>query len=78
MTTTSIKDLYHQYKDRLSSVKPWSRVVILILCLLLTLPTFIIAHHNLKETNWKIPFDRFLLFICITIIYYLLFQKIKK
>ncbi|AMO19564.2 transglutaminase-like domain-containing protein [Flavobacterium columnare] len=78
MTTTPLKDLYYQYKDKLSLPKPWDYVVIFVLCLLLTLPTFIIVHHNLKETNWEIPLDRIFLFISIALIYFFLLKKIKK
>lgn len=78
MTTNIFQDLYAKYKDKLSLPKPWDTVVIFILSILLTIPTFIIAHQNLKETNWQIPIDRILLFIFILFCFHLILRKIKK
>lgn len=78
MTTTTSSNLYAKYKDRLSLPKPWDTVVIFVLNVLLAIPTFIIAHQNLKELDLRIPIDRILLFIAILIVYQLLLRKIKK
>lgn len=78
MTTTIFKELYVKYKNKLSLPKPWDTVVISILNILLTIPTFIIAHQNFKELDVKIPIDRILLFIVIFSIFHLLLVKIKK
>lgn len=76
--TTIFQKFYIHYKDKLSLPKPWDTVVIFLLNVLLAIPTFIIAHQNLKETDFKIPIDRILLFIFILIVYQLILHSIKK
>ncbi|WP_428225232.1 transglutaminase [Flavobacterium sp.] len=78
MTTPSTPNMYEKFKSKLSLPKPWDAVVIFILSILLTIPSFIIAHHNLLETQWMIPWDRITLFILILFSYYLVLRKIKK
>lgn len=78
MTTNIFQDLYAKYKDKLSLPKPWDIVVISILNILLTLPVFIIAHHNFLELDIRIPIDRILLFILIFIAFHYLLIAIKK
>ncbi|RXR18962.1 transglutaminase domain-containing protein [Flavobacterium amnicola] len=78
MTTNIFQDLYAKYKDKLSLPKPWDTVVISILNVLLTLPTFIIAHHNFLELDTRIPIDRILLFIIIFIVFHYILIAIKK
>jgi heme/copper-type cytochrome/quinol oxidase subunit 4 len=78
MTTNYFQNLYAEYKNKLSLPKPWDTVVIFILSILLTIPTFIIAHHNLLETEWQIPIDRIFVFIAILFGFHFIFSKIKK
>lgn len=78
MTTNTIQTLYEKYKNRLSLLKPWDTIVVFILSILLTIPTFIIAHQNLLETEWRIPIDRILLFLIILSTFHFLLHKIKK
>lgn len=78
MKTTLFQDLYTKYKDKLSLPKPWDIVVISILNVLLTIPTFIIAHHNFLELDLKIPIDRILLFIAIFLFFHYILIAIKK
>jgi len=78
MTTNIFQDLYAKYKDKLSLPKPWDTVVISVLNVLLTLPAFIIAHHNFLELDTRIPIDRILLFIVIFIVFHYILIAIKK
>lgn len=78
MTTTYFQDLYAKYKGKLSLPKPWDVVVISVLNVLLTLPTFIIAHHNFLELDTRIPIDRILLFTFIFIVFHFILIAIKK
>lgn len=78
MTTNIFQDLYAKYKDKLSLPKPWDVIIIFLLNILLTIPTFIIAHQNLRELNTKIPVDRIVLFILILVLYQLILRFFKK
>lgn len=78
MTTNIFQDLYAKYKDKLSLPKPWDVVVIFVLNILLTIPTFIIAHQNLQELDTKIPIDRIVLFILILVLHQLILRYFKK
>ena len=78
MKTTLLQDLYIKYKDKLSLPKPWDVVVVSILNILLTIPIFIIAHHNFLELDLRIPIDRILLFIGIFLVFHFILVAIKK
>ncbi|MES2811182.1 MAG: transglutaminase [Bacteroidota bacterium] len=78
MTTNIFQDLYAKYKDKFSLPKPWDTVVISILNVLLTLPVFIIAHHNFLELDIRVPIDRILLFVVIFVIFHYILIAIKK
>ena len=78
MNTNLFQDLKLKYKDKLSLPKPWDVVVISILNLLLTIPTFIIAHHNFLELDTKIPIDRIILFLGIFVVFHYVLIAIKK
>lgn len=56
---------FQNIKPKLQVKKPWDEVIILVLNVLITIPTFIIAHQNLIELNWPFNLDRFLLFVII-------------
>lgn len=78
MNTNIFQDLRAQYKDKLSLPKPWDLVVISALNILLTIPSFIIAHHNFLELDTAIPIDRILMFIGIFMVFHYALIAIKK
>ena len=64
-------------KEKLSLPKPWDNIVIFLLNILLTIPTFLIVHQNLVNPNWQFPIDRILLFIVILICFQLILRVLK-
>lgn len=44
---------------------PWDLIIIFCLNILITIPIFIIAHHNFISFNWTYHIDRIILFIII-------------
>ncbi|MTG97768.1 MULTISPECIES: transglutaminase domain-containing protein [Myroides] len=57
--------------------KPWDSIIILLLNILITVPIFIILHHNIVDPEWPFQLDRILLFILIVAILQFLLQKLK-
>ncbi|GEC72360.1 Transglutaminase-like enzyme, putative cysteine protease [Flavobacterium flevense] len=58
---------FQNIKQKLQVRKPWDEVIIFVLNILISIPTFIIAHQNLIELNWPLNIDRILLFIFILV-----------
>ncbi|MES2411201.1 MAG: transglutaminase [Bacteroidota bacterium] len=56
---------YQQLKEKFRIKSPWDMIIIFILNILITIPVFIIAHHNLITLEWANHVDRILLFILI-------------
>lgn len=57
--------------------KPWDSILVLVVNLALTVPLFIILHHNLIDPDWPYHLDRILLFLGILLIFQLLFHFIR-
>lgn len=74
---TTLKDFITKYKEKLSLPKPWDTIVIFLLNILLTIPTFIVAHQNFVNPHWKFPIDRILLFLLILVLYQLILRALK-
>ncbi|WP_310556700.1 transglutaminase [Flavobacterium sp.] len=71
------KENISKYKEKLSLPKPWDSVVIFLLNILLTIPTFIIVHQNLINPNLSFPIDRILIFVVILVGFQLLLRALK-
>jgi hypothetical protein len=75
--TIFTKEFIAKYKETLSLPKPWDSVVIFLLNILLTIPTFIIIHQNLVNPNLSFPIDRILIFVAILIIFQVILRSLK-
>lgn len=64
-------------KEKLSLPKPWDLVVIFMLNILIAIPIFIIAHHNLIDPDWFLHFDRVFLFALIIVIIQFILRLLK-
>lgn len=71
------KEFISKYKAKYSLPSPWDTIVIFLLNILLTIPTFIIINQNLIDSNLSIPIDRILIFIVILILFQLLLKSLK-
>ncbi len=71
------KDFIVKYKQRLSIPKPWDSIVIFLLNILITIPTYIIIDQNLINPNLSFPIDRILIFIAILILFQLILKLLK-
>lgn len=64
--------------DRFTVKKPWDMIILFLIAVLLTIPTFIIAHQNLVNLNLKFHLDRIILFIFILFIFSFLLIKLRR
>ena len=71
------KEFIKKCKEKLSLPKPWDNIVIFLLNILLTIPTFIIVHQNIVNPNWQLPIDRIILFIVILVCFQLILRALK-
>ena len=53
-------------------------IIIFCLNILITIPVFIIAHHNLIELDWANHVDRILLFIVILVVIQLILRAMRR
>lgn len=64
-------------KDNLQVKKPWDNVIIFALNILITIPVFIIIHHNTIDFGLYFQVDRVVLFILILIAIQLILRLLK-
>ena len=69
---------YQQLKEKFRIKSPWDMIIIFILNILITIPVFIIAHHNLIEVDWANHVDRILLFLVILIGIQLILRAMRR
>ena len=60
-----LKNLFLKIKPFLIVPSPWDSVIVFFLNILISVPSFLYLHQNLKEFHWKFHLDRFLIFIAI-------------
>ncbi|MFM2230207.1 MAG: hypothetical protein RL607_1465 [Bacteroidota bacterium] len=65
-------------QDRLRIPKPWDRLLILVLNVLITVPLFIIIHQNIPALNWPFGIDRILLFILLLVVLQVLLVLMRR
>ena len=63
-------------KYRINS--PWDMLIIFCLNILIAIPVFIIAHHNLIEFNWPYSSDRILLAVIILVSIQLILRAMRR
>ncbi len=71
------KEFFVKHKQKYSLPKPWDKIVIFLFNILLTIPTFIIAHQNLVNPHLNFPIDRILLFIAILVLFQIVLYQLR-
>ena len=56
---------YQKLRETLRIKSPWDLIIIFALTILIAIPIFIIAHHNLITLNWAFHIDRIVLFLIL-------------
>lgn len=69
---------YQELAAKFRVKSPWDMIIIFILNILITIPIFIIAHHNLITLNWAIHIDRILLFLIILVLIQLILRALRR
>ena len=74
----SAKLTYQKLKEKFRIKSPWDMIIIFILNILITIPIFIIAHHNFITLDWAHHVDRILLFLVILVAIQLLLRAMRR
>ena len=69
---------YQQLKEKFRIKSPWDMIIIFILNILITIPIFIIAHHNFITLDWAHHIDRVLLFLVILVAIQLILRAMRR
>jgi hypothetical protein len=69
---------YQKLKEKFRIKSPWDLIIIFVLNILITIPVFIIAHHNFITLDWANHVDRILLFLIILIAFQLLLRALRR
>lgn len=69
---------YQQLEEKFRIKSPWDLIIIFVLNILITIPIFIIAHHNLITLDWANHVDRILLFIVILLVIQLILRAMRR
>ncbi len=69
---------YQKLKEKFRIKSPWDLIIIFVLNILITIPIFIIAHHNLISLDWTYHIDRIILFILILVIIQFLLRALRR
>jgi energy-coupling factor transporter transmembrane protein EcfT len=64
-------------KSKFQVKKPWDDVIVSILSILITIPSFIIFHENIIQPNWPLYIDSILIFILLFIIIHLILRQLR-
>ncbi|WP_264521300.1 transglutaminase [Flavobacterium sp. N1994] len=69
---------YQQLKEIFRIKSPWDLIIIFVLNILITIPIFIIAHHNFITLDWAHHIDRILLFLVILVAIQLILRALRR
>lgn len=69
---------YQKLKEKFRIKSPWDLIIIFVLNILITIPIFIIAHHNLITLDWTYHVDRIILFLLILIAIQFLLRALRR
>jgi len=69
---------YKQLKELFRIKSPWDLIIIFVLNVLITIPVFIVAHHNLRNLDWPVHLDRILLFLLILVVIQLFLRALRR
>lgn len=69
---------FRKWQERFTIPKPWDRLLILGLNVLITIPLFIIIHQNVKQLDWPYFLDRILIFIGVVTLLQITLTALRK
>ena len=69
---------YQQLREKFRIKRPWDIIIIFVLNILITIPIFIIAHHNLIILEWAHYADRVLLFLAILVAIQFILRAMRR
>lgn len=69
---------YQELKEKFRIKSPWDLIIIFLLNILITIPIFIIAHHNFITLDWAHHVDRVLLFLVILIAIQFILRAMRR
>ncbi|WP_333600002.1 transglutaminase [Flavobacterium sp.] len=69
---------YQQLQEKFRIKRPWDLIIIFALNILITIPIFIIAHHNFITFDWAHHVDRILLFLLILFAIQLILRALRR
>jgi len=69
---------YQQLKEKFRIKSPWDLIIIFVLNILITIPVFIIAHHNFITLDWAHHIDRIILFLVILLAIQLILRALRR
>jgi Ca2+/Na+ antiporter len=69
---------YLHLKELFRIKSPWDLIIIFALNILITIPIFIIAHHNFITFEWAYHVDRVILFLVILLAIQLLLRAMRR
>lgn len=72
------KLLYNKYYNNFQVKKPWDVLIIFALNILITIPSFVIAHQNIVDPTWIYELDRIFLLLVILILIQLVLRAMRK
>jgi Transglutaminase-like superfamily len=75
---TRFQDIhFHTIKSKFQVKKPWDDVIVAMLSILITIPSFIIFHENVIQPNWPLYIDSILIFILLFIGIHLILRLLR-
>jgi hypothetical protein len=66
-----------QLREKLRIKKPWDSIIIFVLNILISIPVFIIIHHNIIDPEWPFQLDRILIFVAMVAALQFLMHKLR-
>jgi Ca2+/Na+ antiporter len=66
---------WHQY---VTVPKPWDELILLVISILLTVPTFLIVHRNLPDFKWRLYAQEVVTALLIICFYLYVLQRFRK
>ncbi|MDN3677094.1 transglutaminase [Flavobacterium paronense] len=69
---------YQELKEKFRIKSPWDLIIIFVLNILITIPIFIIAHHNFITLDWAHHIDRIILFLVILIAIQFVLRALRR
>lgn len=72
------KQLFDNFRNKFQVQKPWDLIIIIFIALLLTIPSFIIAHQNIVNLNLVWHLDRIFLFLFLLCLFYFVLIKFRS